>query len=319
MARRVLPWQRIGITNEREVTSARDMMSQAGLDWTVSLEDVYASGKYDPIQIKDKFATVRTNQDGEQSVLGVVGSRYKVFQNSEVFESLDFLIDSGEARYSAAGELNNGSVVWTVMELPNALKIPSDPHAGYILARTSHDGSTALEIAPIVSRLHCTNQINSAFASAKKKQLYYSIKHTNKNSVSVKDIREVINVMYESFGDYEDMSANLLQKPMSNFEFDSFAKQVYPLSSKIEFSPDELLSAGEKRARAAQFKNRAKARSVWLCETDTQHNIAGTKFAALHAIIETQDHFSRSYEKASSRILLSKDGKIKQRALELLK
>lgn len=315
---RVQPWQIIGEANKTETTSARQLMKELNLDWKVTLEDVYTPGKFDPIKIEDKFATVRHNADGTESAIGVVGSRYKIFQNSEVFESLDFLIDSGEARYAAAGELNGGAVVWTVMEIPNGIKVEGDEHAAYILARTSHDGSSSFEIAPIVTRLSCTNQMNAAFASAKHKQLYFSLKHTQKNVVSAADIRQVINIMYEDFSDYSDMAASLLAQPMSNFEFENFAKHVYPLPSKIEFSSEELLSPGEKRARTAQLRNRKNARSVWLCETDTQHNIQGTKFAALHAIVETQDHFSRSYEKASSRILLSKDGNIKSRALELL-
>ena len=85
MSRRRNPYTLIGKHCEYEVSSAHDLMKQAGLDWQVSLNDVYATGSYDVIKIEDKYATVRTNKDGTESVLSVVGSRYKVFQNDEVF------------------------------------------------------------------------------------------------------------------------------------------------------------------------------------------------------------------------------------------
>ena len=312
------PWQIISDKQVFEGTSARQIMREAGLDWTVSLEDVYTTGNTGVLEVPNRFATVRTNTDGTQSALAIVGSRYKVMQNEEVFESLDFLVDTGEARYASAGELAGGAVVWTVMELPNSIGIANDPHAGYLLARTSHDGSNAFQIAPIISRLSCTNQMNAAFASAGKKNGLYSLKHTTNSKINLSDIRKVINLTYTDFASYSEMGRNLISREFSDMEFKNFSHKVFPLLSKIEFSPDDMLSPAEKRTRAAVMRNRNNAWAVWTNKTGTQENLSGTKFGALHAIIEVADHFSRSDEKTSSKVLLSKDGKYKQRALELL-
>lgn len=315
------PWQIISDKQTFEGTSARQIMREAGLDWTVSLEDVYTTSNRDDfglLNIPNRFATVRTNADDTQSALAIVGSRYKVMQNEEVFSSLDFLVDSGEARYASAGELAGGAVVWTVMELPASVMISNDPHAGYLLVRTSHDGSNAFQIAPIISRLSCTNQMNAAFANAGMKGGLYSLKHTTNSKIDLSDIRKVINLTYKDFDTYSSMSRNLISRSFSDMEFKNFSNKVFPLASKIEFSNDELLSAAEKRTRAAVMRNRNNAWAVWTNKTGTQENLSGTKFGALHAIIEVADHFSRSDEKASSKVLLSKDGKYKQRALELL-
>jgi phage/plasmid-like protein (TIGR03299 family) len=315
------PWQIISDKQTFEGTSARQIMREAGLDWTVSLNDVYTTTQRNNLGlmgIPNRFATVRTNTDGTQSALAVVGSRYKIMQNEEVFESLDFLVDSGEARYASAGELAGGGVVWTVMELPNSIGIANDPHAGYLLARTSHDGSNAFQIAPIISRLSCTNQMNAAFANAGRKNGLYSLKHTTNSKIDLSDIRKVINLTYKDFDSYSAMGRNLISREFSDMEFKNFSHKVFPLLSKIEFSSDDMLSPAEKRTRAAVMRNRNNAWSVWTNKTGTQENLSGTKFGALHAIIEVADHFSRSEEKTSSKVLLSKDGKYKQRALELL-
>jgi hypothetical protein len=204
------------------------------------------------------------------------------------------------------------------MELPNSIGIANDPHAGYLLARTSHDGSNAFQIAPIISRLSCTNQMNAAFASAGKKNGLYSLKHTTNSKINLSDIRKVINLTYTDFASYSEMGRNLISREFSDMEFKNFSHKVFPLLSKIEFSPDDMLSPAEKRTRAAVMRNRNNAWAVWTNKTGTQENLSGTKFGALHAIIEVADHFSRSDEKTSSKVLLSKDGKYKQRALELL-
>lgn len=316
--RRYAPWQKIGSSHEHEeITSARQLMTSAGLDWTVSLNDLVAVTPDDvSLEVPNRFATVKETKDGTRTVLGTVGSRYNILQNQEVFESLDFLVDSGEARYSAAGELRNGNVVWAVMELPSSVKIADDPHAGYLLARTSHDGSTSFELCPIISRLSCTNQMNAAFSTAKGG--LYSLKHTTNNRISISDIRSVINIMYEDFNTYTDMAESLTDQAMSDSEFQLFTKRVYSLPSIIEFSSDDTLSASQKRVRSAVYKNRDNAWSVWTNQTGTQEHLRGTKFGALHAIIEVADHFSKSYDKTSAKILLSKDGNVKQKALQLL-
>jgi phage/plasmid-like protein (TIGR03299 family) len=312
------PWQVISGKHTFEGTSARQIMHEAGLDWTVSLEDVHTTGNNGLLEIPNRFATVRTNKDGTQSALAVVGSRYKILQNEEVFSSLDFLVDSGEARYASAGELAGGGVVWTVMELPDSINISNDPHAGYLLVRTSHDGSNAFQIAPIVSRLSCTNQMNAAFAEAGRKNGLYSLKHTTNSKIDLSDIRRVINLTYKDFDSYSAMGRNLISREFTDMEFKNFSNKVFPLASKIEFSSDDMLSPAEKRTRAAVMRNRRNAWNVWTNQTGTQENLTNTKFGALHAIIEVADHFSRSDEKASSKVLLSKDEKYKHRALELL-
>ncbi len=64
------------IGEEVTATSARDAATQAGLDWHVSLADVYASAVSNEgvsqLEVPNTFASIRTNKDNTQSVLGTV-------------------------------------------------------------------------------------------------------------------------------------------------------------------------------------------------------------------------------------------------------
>ena len=310
------PYTVIGTHCEYEVNSAHDLMVKAGLDWEVTLENVFIN-ETDPIEVPDRYATVKWI-DGKIEPLAVVGSRYKVLQNSEIFSCLDDIVNNSDARYGAAGELKGGNVVWATIELPANVTVGDDPHNAYVIARTSHDGSMPFQMTPVVNRLSCTNQINAAMMSGKAKGIYYRVKHSPNSSINPDDIRKAFKIMNEDVQKYATVSSYLRSIEFSNSEFKNFVNRVYPLPSKIEFSPYEMLSAGERTSKTRAERSRASALNVWIGETHTQDNIKGTKFGAFQAIVEATDHFSKSYSKQASKMILGTDIAVKSRALQLL-
>ena len=311
------PYTIIGTHSEYEVNSAHDLMVKAGLDWKVTLENVFIKGQTQDVEVPDRYATVKWNGAGAEP-LAVVGSRYKVLQNDEIFSCLDDIVNNSDARYGAAGELKGGNVVWATIELPANVTVGDDAHNAYVIARTSHDGSMPFQMTPVVNRLSCTNQINAAMMSGKAKGIYYRVKHSPNSTINVNDIRQAFKIMNEDIQKYATVSSYLRSIEFSNAEFKNFVKRVYPLPSKIEFSPYEMLSAGERTSKTRVERNRASALNVWIGETDTQHNIKNTKFGAFQAIVEATDHFSKSYTKQASKMILGTDIAVKSRALQLL-
>lgn len=316
--RTVNPFTIISSKNETEVTSAQELMEASDLNWEVSLKPVLVKGKDQWLEVPNRFATIRTKQDGKQDALSVVGSRYKVLQNADIFSCLDQVVGTGEARYGAAGELKDGNVVWTVLELPNNISVGDDKHSGYIIARTSHDGSTPFQMTPSVIRLGCTNQINAAMAAGRKSGIYYSVRHSTNSEIDYKQVKEAFKLMNDDIQKYVSVSSMLRSLKMADSEFVNFTKRVYPLPSKIEFSPYELLSAGEKTTKTRAISNRVNAIKVWSGATGTQDNILGTRYGAFQAIVEATDHYSKDYEKQVGKMILGTDLKVKSRALELL-
>ena len=310
------PYTIIGTHSEYEVNSAHDLMVKANLDWEVTLENVFIN-ETDPIEVPDRYATVKWI-DGRIEPLAVVGSRYKVLQNSEIFSCLDDIVNNSDARYGAAGELKGGNVVWATIELPANVTVGDDPHNAYVIARTSHDGSMPFQMTPVVNRLSCTNQINAAMMSGKAKGIYYRVKHSPNSTINVNDIRQAFKIMNEDIQKYATVSSYLRSIEFSNAEFKNFVNRVYPLPSKIEFSPYEMLSAGERTSKTRAERSRASALNVWIGETHTQDNIKGTKFGAFQAIVEATDHFSKDYSKQAGKMILGTDIAVKSRALQLL-
>ena len=311
-------WHKAGVAVE--ATSASEVASQAGLDWTVSLHDLEAmyvipeTELGNRIPITDKKAVIKTTPFGETTAIGVVGNRYKVFQNNEIFGALDNLIDSSGLRYAAAGEYDGGAKVWMLMETPMEMTIADDPHSAFLLARTSHDGSSSVIIKPVIERLFCMNQINKIYKN--KNKYTYSLNHTSNAFLSVSEIANIIQLTYDMANDYTALADMLLAKEASHEHAKNYFKKVFPLPSKIEEAPYHLLSTGEKKQFTNAINARAKAFDIY-ATSPTQENIRNTEFGMWHAVIEWADYNAKGKNLAVSTMAGRNDG-VKTRALELL-
>lgn len=309
--------------------SASEAARQAGLDWTVQLTDMQATYKQPlasgdtythRVEVPRKQAVLKFMPGCEvpESVIGVVGDKYKVVQNMEVFSALDTLVDSGDARYTAAGEYNNGANIWMIMELPLGVNVANDPHAAFLLVQSSHDGSCAVRIRPIIERLFCSNQINGIVKGKKTNDFTYVMKHTSNSELSVNDIRNITQLTYQAIEEYEVTANGLLQREVSAAQVRDYFKRVWALPSTVEDKPYHLLTQGERRQQTIAITARDKAWQVYN-ESETQANIRGTAFGAWQAVVEYADHHaSGGSERLAVATLSGRNDNIKNKALSLV-
>ena len=311
-----------------EATSARDAAIQAGLNWTVRTGKLTAEAT--PFMIDEHGVTPPTYIDvpkkqaiireDNSTVIGVVGTKYKMVQNMDVFNALDTLVDSGDARYTAAGEFNGGSNIWMLLELPQGINVANDPHAAFLLVKTSHDGSSSVVIKPIIERLFCANQVNGLISNTRRKynEYTYRMTHTTNQELSISDIRNITNLTYTAIQDYEFVANGLLGRKMTREQAVNFFKAVWPLPTTVENKPYDLLTRGERKQQTTAKDARASAWAIY-SESETQENIRGTAFGAWQAVIEHADHYaSGGATRLAAATLSGRNDKIKTRALSLL-
>ena len=303
-------------------TSASDVARQAGLDWSVSLHPMTASysipgtGQPVSIPVRNKQGVIKTTPFGQVTNIGVVGNRYQVFQNGEIFSALDSLIDSGEARYAAAGEYDDGAKVWMLLEIPREISIAGDPHAAFILAKTSHDGSSSVVIKPIIERLWCANQINKIYRG--KNKFSFTLKHTTNSKLNVSEIGHILQLSYANVDEYTRIGNKLVSVEASREQALNYFKKVFPLPSTIEGKPVSLLSQGEKSQLTRANAARDKAMDIY-SNSPTQENIRGTYFGLWQAVVEYADHGkSDKGTKTGIKAMSGGSDGLKLRALELL-
>ena len=148
-------WHKLGKTIEKAASSA-EAIGLAGLDWRVEQWPVRA---FDPDQptteaaMPDTVANVRADT---KAVLGVVGKRYRVFQNHEAFDFMDGLVGDKLAMYETAGSLHGGKRVWMMARIPKEYRAGADDLIKpYVLLTNTHDGSQALRMIPTTVRVVC--------------------------------------------------------------------------------------------------------------------------------------------------------------------
>jgi len=316
-------WVKAGVAVN--ATSAAYAAEQAGLDWTVKLTDIqsYVTNQVNDYEsvtdyypITNRKAVLRLGD--ENKVIGVVGHKYKVVQNMEVFSALDTLVDSGDARYAAAGEYNGGASVWMVLEIPKGIEVANDPHAAFLLVRTSHDGSASVAIKPIIERLFCSNQINGLISNKRYNSYTYRMKHTSNSKLSVDDIRNIIKLTYDAVNEYQLTADALLGIEKSHKQARDFFEKVWTLPAEVANSPYHLLNQGQKRQHTIATTARERAYDIYT-ESPTQENIRGTAFGLWQAVIECADHFAGTNDnRRAVNALSGGSDKVKTKALALL-
>jgi phage/plasmid-like protein (TIGR03299 family) len=308
-------------------TSASQVAREAGLDWTVQTVDLQgyvesAVNEYETVTdyypVTKRKGILKIGNDGNNSIIGIVGNKYKIMQNMEMFGALDSLVESGDARYSAAGEYNNGANVWMLMELPAGVTVSGDPHAAYLLAKTSHDGSCALTIRPIIERIFCANQISKFLSKEGAKPLQYKLNHTSNAQLSVSDIRAITTITYKAIEQYELTAEQLLKRQLDTQQATNIFKKVWALPSELENADYALLSKGQRKQYTMAVDARAKAWDIYT-QSPTQENIRGTAFGVWQAVVEYADYYAAGgADKRALATISGRNDKIKNKALSIL-
>jgi len=269
-------WHGLGTILDSEV-STQEMLEVAHLaGWNVRLEDVALPGR----SHKNYFAVTRTNPfDGDADVLGVVGERYKVLQNEDLFSFADNMLDGG--RWETAGSIKNGTVVFGSLALDREVVLdPSgatDKVNTYLLVHTSHDGSLAVQASVTPVRVVCQNTLNYALSGVKQS---YKIRHTSTVTGKVQAAREALGLANAYLDEFEKEAQTLITKEITADTFFDIIKAAYP-------EPD-------KDVKGSLTKWTNKVDTLWDIyqgETVAQAGIMNTAWGAYNTLTESLDWF----------------------------
>ena len=269
-------WHGLGTILDSEV-STQEMLEVAHLaGWNVRLADVDLPGR----SHKNYFAVTRTNPfDNGTDVLGVVGERYKVLQNEELFSFADNMLDGG--RWETAGSIKNGTVVFGSLALDREVVLDEsgvgDKINTYLLVHTSHDGSLAVQASVTPVRVVCQNTLNAALHGVKQS---FKIRHTSTVTGKVQAAREALGLANTYLDEFEKEAQTLIQKEITADTFFEIIKAAYP-------EPD-------KDVKGSLTKWTNKVDTLWdIYQGDTvaQAGIMNTAWGAYNTLTERLDWF----------------------------
>lgn len=186
---REVPWMKLGKLTEKPMNAA-EAAELGGLNFEV---EKWALNAQRPPElghivtsrpIPERVAIFRTDT---LQWLGIMSKTYPLLQYSEAFDFMDTV----SPEYVACGALKGGRQGFMVVEAPENFHVMQDvdPHDMYVVLRTSHDGSRAIEVSVMPLRRRCMNQLTmNSFASGVPHR--WSIKHTTTMAAKLKDAQE---------------------------------------------------------------------------------------------------------------------------------
>ena len=282
--------------DENEHVSTTQMLESAKLnDWNVRLEALNLPEGYRATTTSQMV--VRDNPfDKGVDVLSVVGDRYKVVQNEELFAFGDGILDGG-ATWESAGSIKEGRVVFGSLVVPREFVLDpqgaNDKTTTYLLVHTSHDGSTAVQANITPVRVVCQNTLNMALQGSKQS---FKIRHTATVGGRIDEARRVLGLTFNHMDKFEEMAKAMFETEITNKQFDDLVKSIYP-------EPED----GSSKVASTRWTEKTDILHDLYLTGATNANITGTAWGALNALTERIDYY-RQGRKGTESIIAAASG-----------
>lgn len=272
--------------------SIKDALEYAHMAaWDVRTEQLTAiitddDGNRREVAVKDRNAVVRTNPfTGEPEALGVVGPRWKPFQNEDAASLLQDITSESGAELRTALVLNGGRKTGLVMKMPDSLTFRS-PVTGQndvtdmnLVIFNSHDGTGSLTglVTPI--RLFCCNQQRMAERTA---QSRFTLRHTGFQAEKLAQVREMLGLQ------------NAYQKVFADQCNAMIAREIDEEIARLEL--ERLFGANDpdatERARELRKQTVDTVFDLYM-GSPTVLPFRGTAYGIYNAVTEYTDHVMR--------------------------
>jgi phage/plasmid-like protein (TIGR03299 family) len=294
-------WHGLGTVFTEEKTT-KEMLDLASLsNWNVRLEDLETPSHLS--SDKNYQYVLRTNptDNSQTDILGVVGERYHVMQNEDLFSFGDNILDGG-GRWETAGSLRGGRVVFGALALERETILdPSgvaDKVKTYLLINTSHDGSIAIQASITPVRVVCANTLNLALGSPKKRngvKQSFKIRHTQTASGKVAVARETLGLAHKYMDSFDVMANAMIQKEITAGQFNDIILAAYPKPEK------------DSKGAFKKWENKVDViNDIYTGEFNGM--IAGNAWGAFNALTERLDWHRNARGGSNESILASASG-----------
>lgn len=272
--------------------------ADVGLDWEAQKNPLVTllEGRY-PLPVKDYMAV---NRSDSNELLGVVGSKYKAIQNSQIWEALNQSLDRHGINYNICGGgfYHKGAKVFLQVKIDDdAIKVNGDSFDNLLTFMSSHDGSGAFEVFDTTVRIICQNTIQAAKRQGGK-VFKLKVRHTSGASLNfinmVESLERIFDLRKETYGDLNTLAS----KPMSYEDMLNWSVGFFNASNELTTASDN--KAREAVSLAIRGKGNKGQTAYDLLNGVTElltHGQRGSR-KDRHAIWQTSEHGTNSRYKA---------------------
>lgn len=309
-------WHGLGTVFTKQLTMT-EAFQLAGLDYKVTLEDLYVKMGDSAFKVDDKKAITRhpMKRDDEYRSFGIVSENYGLLDNMWIASRIDYLID-GEWTAETAGALGHGETVFATILL-GEFELPNGDHIKqYLLIKEGKTGKAKYKMAIVNLRVVCNNTLVAAEDSA-------SVEAEFVHNADIKDdldfrIKFLASLKHAQENTVQGL-VDMLNTAMNTDRIQLILEHIYPYPSRparakitdqytLETVPEEyhdfFRKAQKSQSNYNYFINRADKLRGTATQLFNQYNdenvsSANTGYALYQAVTESADW--RNFNKAEVR------------------
>ncbi|WP_164002310.1 DUF932 domain-containing protein [Pyxidicoccus caerfyrddinensis] len=265
------PWH--GLGTQLPTSSTYEEVVQAAGFYTAVERPLFSPPMEEPIP--DRKGLFR-GDTGEY--LATVHKGYEVVQFEEVARTLVEAAGGVGAIFHTAGTLGrNGVRGWLLGELPEPLRVRGDksPIRRYVLGYTGHDGTTAITLKNVATRVVCQNTIGVALNEQDGAE--WHIPHFDNAKQRLEEAGRAFRELMDSYARFGDLANRLAVTPFSEEQLRHVLDAVLPMPED-EGNHPRIIHAREKVVE------------LYHAGTGIEGDMQGSAWAALQAVAEYTDH-----------------------------
>lgn len=168
-------------------TSYDDVLTQAGLNWTVSAVGTAAIDTDGSIITIPGRNTIIRNED--KKPLGIVSDKYKIVNNEDAFAFTESLFLSNDIEFIRGGSYHGGSATWLEAKVSGKYSIMGDDVDCYLIFMNTHDGTGSVRSLIVPERIVCSNVLNFPLKSQSR---HWRCAHNGDPLKKIEEARELL-------------------------------------------------------------------------------------------------------------------------------
>lgn len=272
-----LPWHGLGVRVNNDLTP-RQMMEQAGLDWSVNKVDTYArvlSPRVGTPTVEVPTGRQALLRSTDNKVLTEVGPNWNPVQNEEAFDFFTKYCSAGDMEMHTAGSLDGGKMVWVLAKIKESFDVLGEDRVdNYLLFSNPHVYGKCLNVRMTPVRVVCNNTLTMSLSAKSKNEV--SLNH--RSTFDPAQVEQQLGIAHEKFEMYKDMAQFLSRKRFTAESMIEYYNNVFPHAD------------GRKVLKLEDLSGRAKtAHSVLETQPGAQYG-EGSFWQLLNSVTYATDH-----------------------------
>lgn len=201
--------------------TAEEMLKKANLNWDILQSPAkYTTETGQTLTVPSSKILYRS--DEPDTVLGVVGHKFKVVQPKAILDFYDKVCKEEGYEISSLGYTGNGKRIWAQATKGESFDIKGDKVIQDLFFCTANDGSMSTIVRPLAKRMMCNNMLSFA---TRGRDGAISINH--KGEVDFEQVRRSLSGIEEEWEQYQEVAKRLSSKYVSDAEAAEYFSKLY--------------------------------------------------------------------------------------------